>query len=368
MLKHFRPLKFSTKKIKVGGVKIGKKEANLSAKIDWLQMIVYDIDIDKLCSDILGIDKELFSVTESRMKFKEYDSCYSYGSIKFYTQETSKSEFLVALSGEACTLFEFLLEKLERDWQMFFHYILTRYSHNLKITRLDLAIDDRNETPYFKIEQLIKKCKRGEYESRNRKFTIHESKYRGKETAKTLNIGSRGSALMFRIYEKDKEQAIKTNQAVEEIGQWTRLELELKNETATDVCDMIANSNYTILDIGRGIVKNELIFFSNGNLNTVARFWERYLGSVREIKTSRADNHSSLRDTFDWLVNGGALSAYVLFQMLSKEKVLAEDMDIESCSENAQFTRQLADKAIDYVVSVNRSDLVTRINDNTKKD
>ena len=45
---------------------------------------------------------------------------------------------------------------------MFFQQLVTQFSQRFKVKRLDIALDDRNKQPYFKVEQLIKLCKKND--------------------------------------------------------------------------------------------------------------------------------------------------------------------------------------------------------------
>ena len=67
---------------------------------------------------------------------------------------------LLSFSGDACSLYERLLHSLESNWVMFFQQLVTQFSQRFKVKRLDIALDDRNKQPYFKVEQLIKLCKK----------------------------------------------------------------------------------------------------------------------------------------------------------------------------------------------------------------
>lgn len=69
------------------------------------------------------------------------------------------------------------------------------------LTRLDIAIDDQNETPYFTVGQLHQKCRKREFLSKSRSFHFYESEF-DEDVAKTLYIGERKSNIMYRFYEK----------------------------------------------------------------------------------------------------------------------------------------------------------------------
>ena len=47
---------------------------------------------------------------------------------------------------------------------------------NFHFTRLDIAIDDKNEKPFFTIEQIKKKCEKEEFISNSEGYHFDESK------------------------------------------------------------------------------------------------------------------------------------------------------------------------------------------------
>ncbi len=82
----------------------------------------------------------------------------------------------------------------------------------------------------------------------------------GNKKSYTLYIGKRKSDLMFRIYDKDLELARQKNCAVEEIGSWKRLEIELKRSVAHDMVKILAIDERPLEELIRGVVKDELTF------------------------------------------------------------------------------------------------------------
>ncbi|MCI5781395.1 hypothetical protein M2914_00535 [Enterococcus faecalis] len=72
---------------------------------------------------LLKIEKQCFLVEKAQIRHKEYDVCYSYGSLRIYTYEFppySEMECYLFFSDDACSLYERLLISLEKTWAMFF--------------------------------------------------------------------------------------------------------------------------------------------------------------------------------------------------------------------------------------------------------
>ena len=81
--------------------------------------------------------------------------------------------------------------------------------YNFHFTRLDVAIDDKNEKPFFTLEQIKKKCEKEEFIANSEGYHFDESKF----------------GLFYRFYDKDKEVCLKYNKTLDEVGSWKRTEM-----------------------------------------------------------------------------------------------------------------------------------------------
>lgn len=320
---------------------------------------------------LLKIEKRCFLVEKAQIRHKEYDVCYSYGSLRIYTFEfpsDDETECYLVFSGETCSLYERLLSSLESSWTIFFQQLVSQFKQRFKVKRLDIALDDRNEQPYFKIEQLIKLCKKKRYESRKRKFHVTESNVVGTKTSKTLYIGKRTSDIMFRIYDKDLEIAQKEKRAVQEIGSWKRFEVEFKREVAHSVVEMIAQNNHSLEELIRGIIKQELTFYLDDNHTKIPRFWKRYLGGIAPLKISRKYDIRGLKDTEQWFLFGGGLSTLKAFDFLAQNEALGHLQNLSKEIQEAEFSRPLTKKIVDHLVDIGREELIEPVYLMTKKE
>lgn len=346
-------------------------QKNVTAKIDWLQIIFYRCSVGELLETLLKIDKQCFLIESAQIRHKEYDICYSYGSLRIYTYELpqyDETECYLVFSGDACTLFERLLVSMESSWMIFFQQLVSQFRQRFKVKRLDIALDDRNEEPYFKVEQLIKLCKKKRYESRKRKFHVSESNVVGTKTSKTLYIGKRTSDIMFRIYDKDLETAQKEKRAVQEIGSWKRFEVELKREVAHSVVEMIAQNNYSLEELIQRIIKQELTFYLDDNHTKIPRFWKRYLGNVMPLKIPRKYEIRGLKDTEQWFLFGGGLSTLKAFDFLAENEALGHLQNLSQEVQEAELSRTLTKKIVDHLVDIGREDLIEPVYLMTKKE
>lgn len=110
-------------------------QKNVTAKIDWLQIIFYHCPIEELLESLLKIEKQCFLVEKAQIRHKEYDVCYSYGSLRIYTYEFppyGEMECYLVFSGDACSLYERLLISLEETWTMFFQQLVTQFNQRFK--------------------------------------------------------------------------------------------------------------------------------------------------------------------------------------------------------------------------------------------
>lgn len=346
-------------------------QKNVTAKIDWLQIIFYHCSIEELVESLLKIEKKCFLVEKAQIRHKEYDVCYSYGSLRVYTYEFppyDETECYLVFSGDACSLYERLLHSLQSSWVNFFQQLIEQFAQRFKVKRLDVALDDQNEQPYFQVEQLIKLCKKKRYESRKRKFHVAESNIVGTKMCKTLYIGKRTSDIMFRIYDKDLETAQKEKRAVQEISSWKRFEVEFKREVAHYVVEMIAQNNHSLEELIRGIVKQELTFYLDDNHTKVPRFWIRYLGNVTPLKIPRNYEIRGLKDTEQWFLFGGGLSTLKAFDFLAKNDALGHLQNLSQEIQKAEFSRSLTKKIVDHLVDIGREELIEPVYLMTKKE
>jgi len=210
----------------------------LSVKIDYLAIVFETVTAWEVINQLLKVPEECFCVREAHLPYQTYTNLYQAGCIQIYSDCErrvgniyGKGAYLI-LKGEGCGWLQEHLDDQEKEIADFFKDCISCFGKdNFHLTRLDIAIDDRNEVPYFTVGQLHQKCRKREFVSKSRSFHFHESEF-DEDVAKTLYIGDRKSDIMYRFYEKNKEQAKKTGQLLAEIGSWNRTEIELHDEVA----------------------------------------------------------------------------------------------------------------------------------------
>ena len=178
---------------------------------------------------ILGLPTDIFNVYPAAVRFKTYQTRWEIGDI-YVSGDARKTEdnpqglgcYLV-MTGRGCDDIYRILEDKCLTFGDMFRRCEKRYgTGNYHFTRLDVAIDDKNEKPFFTIEQIKKKCEKEEFISNSEGYHFDESKFDDFDTAKTVYIGAGKSGLSYRFYDKDKEVCSKYNKTLDEVGSWKR--------------------------------------------------------------------------------------------------------------------------------------------------
>lgn len=136
------------------GETIAKRD-NLSIKIDYIS-IVFDLArADEVIRKVLELPVDIFTKYPAKAKHKSYQCVYQAGSIKVFGDSKQTEEnpdslgcYLV-LSGRGCDEIFHILDKQGYSFGDLFWRCEWLYGNEFHFTRLDVAIDDRNETPYF---------------------------------------------------------------------------------------------------------------------------------------------------------------------------------------------------------------------------
>ncbi len=273
---------------------------------------------------------------------------------------------MVELSGRACSNFSFN-NSFKRLFSCLFNY---RKNISFRITRLDIAIDDRNEIPYFNVETIKRKCEKREFISTCSKFKTIQSDFEDKDFARTVYIGSSESDFSIRFYEKDKEQAIKYNYDIEQMGAWNRVEMQLRNDIAHNIGEKL--STMELGEVAFSLLKEKIRFIvpSKDDINKsrwkTCDFWHRFMGAVEPLKLNSKPSNDDLSITRSWLINGGVLGAIKAFKFLEENNALGDYMPIEPVIDESEFSVQLNQKVVSHLISIKREDLIPKVNCQTK--
>ena len=130
---------------------------------------------------ILGLPTDIFNVYPATIKFKTYQARWQIGDI-YVSGDARKTEdnpqglgcYLV-MTGRGCDDIFRILDSRNCTFGDMFRRCERRYGlDNFHFTRLDIAIDDKNEKPFFTIEQIKKKCEKEEFISNSEGYHFDE--------------------------------------------------------------------------------------------------------------------------------------------------------------------------------------------------
>ncbi len=183
---------------------------------------------------------------------------------------------------------------------------IRQYGH---VTRVDIAIDDRG-CNYYSLPELSGILSEKRYTSKFRKWreiVEHDNgSDRAVTTGHTIYLGSRESAIMLRIYDKQMERNKQLIQGGQEplTYPWVRWELELKDERAEEVSRILAMEN-TINQVAIGVLSNylRLIDFDNVRIDrcSTSDKWQSFIDGIQALSLFVTAAPKTLDDTRRWL-------------------------------------------------------------------
>lgn len=306
-------------------------------------------------------------------------SKYEIGSITVYgnakqTEDNPQGlgSYLV-LSGMGCDEIFCILDMSNDTFGDVFKRCEHWFQDKFHFTRLDVAIDDKNEVPYFTIEQLKRKCEKEEYISNSNTHRFNASKFDEFELANTVYIGAGKSDLSYRFYDKDKEISMKYNKPYDEIGSWKRTEMQLRDDKAHAFAMLFKDNSYDLGKLAFNLLAGNLSFVipdkheSNKSRWKTCPFWERFLGAVEPLKLHIDIPHNTLLKTQEWLKDGGVLSAVKAFHFLEVNKALDDLERIEDMLGSVRYSPALGKKSTGHLQRIHRDELIPYVQYDTKE-
>ena len=131
---------------------------NLSVKIDYISIVFETTTAEDVIMHILGLPTDIFNVYPATVKFKTYQTRWEIGDI-YVSGDAKKTEdnpqglgcYLV-MTGRGCDDIFRILNSRNYTFGDMFKHCERRYGlDNFHFTRLDIAIDDKNEKPFFDV-------------------------------------------------------------------------------------------------------------------------------------------------------------------------------------------------------------------------
>lgn len=326
----------------------------ISGKLDYFRMTFKRHDIEHFLETVVRIKKAYF-YNDASSKFG-YAELFQLDQIRVYNSSpTDDRGIMIELGGQGCRQLEGILQAQGRDWFSFLEQCLQEGG---KITRLDIAMDDRHG--YLVIPEIMMQAQLGYIDSHFRAYDFHGSGNlsTGAVEGVTLYFGSKKSAVYIAMYQKDHEQAKKLNVDVEDIGFWNRYEIRLRDERAdTALRKLLETRNFIFLSKG---ILMEYLRFEEKSVPTGKRKWqqtkkgwEQLLQDTSALKLTSAPETAFYRKTEYWLKSQVSASMK-LVQMA--DEILGKDSTLETMIEEAVLSDK--HKAMLKVLTADVQDMI----------
>ena len=282
--------------------------------IDWLTVTFHGCQVDEVQS-ILGLTNVDFTSSSSFINGYPMDTSFSNIHIRwgaddprFYRDSYDKNGnfhsaaskarpdmgICLDMSGQGCRSFE---EFSEFSWFELLERIF-RYGGKFSVTRLDLAYDDHSGL--LNIWQMKRDIEDRNYISKSKKSLIIWSDDQEKDIqGLTLQIGSKSSPVLIRIYDKAAERGYGKER------HWIRVELQLRDDRAHEALKLLFQRE-SVGIVASGIIRNYCCFVTptsdtNRSRWPIAEYWQRVLEGMEKLRVwvapgeeynfSKTENH-----------------------------------------------------------------------------
>ena len=277
--------------------------------IDWLTVTSKTLNVDDF-KKLLGMDNAPWQLMKG---YYGYKSREYYESISIHYDGTFDMGVCLEMSGQGCRAFESLGNG---SFEIFFEKILEE--KDLRVTRLDIAFDDH--TGILDINQIVSdtedlKCVVTPFRSW---CTTCSNK------GKSVDIGSKASSVLIRIYDKAAERGFKDGDM-----HWVRVEMQLRDSRAFEFLRL----PMTIGERFFNVLCNYLCYVTPNENDTnksrwkLAPYWEELLNSAYAVSIySKPGMEYNLGNVDNFVFHNAknaiscALECYGLVQFLEKLK------------------------------------------------
>jgi len=322
------------------------------------------MNLEDITRHILGIPEEYFSLEKGRLQHYNYDCCYRFGDIRIYDYlEKIDADKMLVLSGKAC---EFLrdswLSQKDLSFKTFMNNLLV-YEELITITRLDVAIDDFNEIPFFTPTQLSRICQKKQFiYGRSTSYLP----YGDKQTGATLYLKPPHADDRLKFYDKQAELAKEQGLRKKDLSPQIRTEIVFRRQKAHHFFLTYVNTETPLLELFQGYLKEKVKFYSDKAFQVPLKKWQDFLGSVELFNLSIPKQNVNLYRKIHWLKYGGGLAVYKAVQFLEENGIFPTELaDIDY--NVVEYPPELSNELKKYVTTKGRTDLINKINLSTKK-
>lgn len=298
-------------------------EGGLIACVDWFSCTFHKFKELKEVCDVLDMGDHEFKLMEKG--FNGYQKSASCGNILILydpPKNTYNMGCHLSISGAGCREYEKRFEA-DKNWSTFMAKCL---KHDIKFTRLDIAIDDF--IGYLSLKTIMQKVRKGHVTSRFRTARNLEEHVLidGSTRGQTIYFGK--GDIMFRFYDKYRERVNKGYSIKQEIDLWNRYEIQLRGFKAMEACKVLAYNAYGTGELAKGLFANYLNFRTPTKSDTnksrwpICRWWTRFLGDCEKVKLSQVPPELSVLRTKSWLDHQVATSLAMVFEAFGDDPLV----------------------------------------------
>lgn len=263
----------------------------LEIVIDWLQFTTKETNPLNVIITLLRLDvKDFVELKKGKMGYKR--QWHSDNIFILFDGNQKLGEEMgthVIITGKGCRIYEnnnSLTDLIDRVNE-----------YNCKVTRIDLAIDDR-EGNVIVLDKILEDVREGNTISKwKNSLELTQRELRtGKINGQTINLGSRSSEVFLRIYNKSMQ--------LQEKGNWTRMEIEVKGKKATQLQKII--SKEPIGPITKKLINNYIRIVEPGKDKNRSRwktksYWEKIINTTEKLSLSKKAEERTLKEMEDWI-------------------------------------------------------------------
>lgn len=324
--------------------------SRLRVMVDYVRITLMSIrDLEFFCKKFLHVAFKDFQSYES--KLMNYNHLWKRGDIWIFDYfdkfETGNYQITMQLSGKGCRQMELIFENERITWLDFFQELKIAYGEDMRVTRLDLAIDElyqgyEKETEQFLLSDMITKYYHKELDFNSMRTWNYigggslnfedEQEIEENRQGISLYFGSRQSEMYFNFYEKRYELAKQENLSVEEslevFGIWNRYEIRLSHGKAQGVVEEYL-LGVDLAEIARALINSKINVYDGLNdygAYLMDKKWQLLFGGVEPLKLSTQPETYNIERTIRWLMH-----------QVSDSLALVEEYDKLVCEENLRM-------------------------------
>ena len=356
----------------------------ISYKLDWFQCTESGLNNKSLTVfsskfwkflELIGYDLANFKPANARYFYNTGLSSKSDGMNIYYDDpnkglnEFSPKNICFQITGNGASGLAIKLSNyfktndFESVWYEFFK-IVNKFE--LKVTRLDVALDDYNNPSSLKLDQLERKLSRRQFRATKHTFNIvKEKSTNGVVKGETIYLGTRKrhqDGYLIRFYDKYaefKSRGLTMPRQVEDVltngkvgtHKWQRYEIEIHGKACMNfIKQVLGGMTFGILY--KGLMKNAIEFLkvnrSNKNRNywQVCDWWANFLDGAEKCSLAEPFEISDLNRTLRWLRLGVLPTIHLIDDILQQRGLdFYELMKNTNVPQYSQQHEQLKDAA-----------------------